>query len=573
MNKTVNQLVKQMKEKNDDWEWYPTTFEITEKVAEHLATKSNEFILSILDIGCGNGAFFEKLSRSNYLYCDDYKSPNFNYKLGTNYKKYGIEKSNILAEQLPEDVILLGSDFYTNTLIDKKVDVIFCNPPYSDYETWAEKIILEGNAKEIILVIPSRWIGSKRIEYALKKRKFTADIIGESNFFDAERKARARVTIISIKPDVVSLNGRSYGRDVTDPFDVWFENTFKFNAEKSNDSYFEEQKKQEEKKAEIVEKGDTAEMLVKFYNEDMQKLYDNYRALEKLDADIFKELKVDIKMLKESLKSRLQGLKNVYWDMLFKKYDKLTCRLTTEGKKKVTQKLQDNTSIDFTLDNIFQLTLWIIRHSNTLYDEQLTDFFFKLCNTENIHRYKSNKRWGDDEWKYLKESCVEYGSFRKDKAKKILKNIQLDYRIICTDWHNFDYGWNGKAQLTESCIEFLYDLSVIADNLGFRTDLELPENHWEEVNLSDWSNFDIHTKDGELFCNVKLYKNGNRHLKFNPAFMQKLNVEMARINGWVQDKSEVEKEFGLTKEQVERVWKSNIQIGIGESKLLGLPCA
>ena len=32
------------------------------------------------------------------------------------------------------------------------------------------------------------------------------------------------------------------------------------------------------------------------------------------------------------------------------------------------------------------------------------------------------------------------------------------------------------------------------------------------------------TTDGKLFCNVKLYKNGNKHIKFCKEFMQKLNV-------------------------------------------------
>lgn len=244
---TVNQLVKQMKEKNDDWEWYPTTFEITEKVAEYLATKSNGFIQSILDIGCGNGSFFEKLSRSKYIYVDDYKSPKFNYKLG-NYKKYGIEKSNILAEQLPEDVILLGSDFYTNTLIDKKVDVIFCNPPYSDYETWAEKIILEGNANTIILVIPVRWKNNERIKYALEKRKFETEVIGTYDFSDAERKARATVDVIVIKPDSEVYAGRSYRNKATDPFDTWFDTTFKFNAEQKTDDYLKKRKDKNRRK-------------------------------------------------------------------------------------------------------------------------------------------------------------------------------------------------------------------------------------------------------------------------------------------------------------------------------------
>lgn len=564
----VNVLVKEIKEKEEDFEWYPTTKEIVDCVAKRLSKTESITIRSILDIGCGNGSFFDKFDKNPYFFEDDYKSKNYSSKIVRNYSKYGIEKSNILAEQLPEDIILLGSDFYTNTLIDKKVDCIFCNPPYSVYDIWAEKIIKEGNTSNIILVLPVRWKTNERIKCAIEKRQFETEILGTFDFNNAERKARVTVDCVYIKADSEVYYGRRYNCKTTDPFDTWFDETFKFNAEKSAD--IPEYEKYEKKKQEIIASGDTVEMLVKFYNEDMEKLYNNYRALEKLDPEIFKELKVDIKMLKESLKVRLQGLKHIYWDLLFSKYDKITNRLTTEGKKKVTQNLQDNTAIDFTVENIFQLTMWIIRHSNTLYDEQLTDFFFKLCKSENIHRYKSNKRWNDDEWKYLKDQCTEYGNFRVDKAKKCLKFIQLDYRIVTTSWRNFEVDWS-RCRLSRDCIDFLYDLTVIADNLGYKLDLELPDEY-EEISMSDWSNVDVRTTNGELFCNIKLYKNGNRHLKFNPSFMQKLNVEMARINGWIHDKSEVEKEFGLSPSEVEKVWKSNIKIGIGDGKkLLGLP--
>ena len=54
--------------------------------------------------------------------------------------------------------------------------------------------------------------------------------------------------------------------------------------------------------------------------------------------------------------------------------------------------------------------------------------------------------------------------------------------------------------------------------------------------------------------------------------MQKLNVEMARINGWVQDKSEAIKEMDIPADVINSVWKTNLQIGIESGKkLLGLP--
>lgn len=564
---TVSQLVKEQHQQGEETEFYPTDFPMVQAVAEWLS-KHGEDTNSILDIGCGSGSFFDKLDKTDYFKSDNYGEKNYNSKLHKHYKKYGIEKSNILAEQLSDDIILLGSDFNTNTLIDKKVDCIFCNPPYSEYELWAEKIILEGNADKIVLVIPERWKNNEQIKEALFQRKYSYEIIGNFDFLNAERKARAKVDVIGIMPDSAKYEGRTYNNKATDPFDLWFDSTFKLNAEKTKESDYE---KAQQRKNEIIANGDTAEQLVTFYNADMQKLYDNYRALETLDADIFKELKVDVNMLKNSLRERLKGLKLLYWDLLFKKYDKLTTRLTTKGRDKVIKRLNDNTAIDFTLENIFQLTMWIIRHSNTLFDEQLTDFFFTLARSENIHRYKSNLRWNDSDWKYLKDKCYRNGWYRQEEARANLKNVMLDYRVIVTDWRNFDTTWHNR--LTDSCRDFLYDMSVIGENLGFHLDFKIPDKY-EDIDTDDWSNFDIMTTDGKLFANVKLYKNGNKHIKFCKEFMQKLNVEMARINGWIHSKEEAKEEFGYSESEINQFWNNNLKIGIGEgAKLLGLPQA
>lgn len=552
--KSTNQLVAEIKENGEDFEWYPTTAEIVRAFAVYVrdAYVKNDYGYggSILDVGCGNGGFFQKL-------CAD--------ETFKHIDKYGIEKSIILSEQLPDDVVLLGTDFNQQTLIDKKVDIIFCNPPYSEYETWAEKIILQGNCRAIALVIPTRWASNERIKYALERRNMKADVIGTYDFSNAERKARATVDLIFISSKINRLYATA--ETLKDPFDLWFDDTFKINAE--TDKYKTEfnSDREEKIKNELSVKGDTAEMLVQFYNRDMEKLYNNYRKLEEIDADLFNELKVNVPMLKDSLKTRLQGLKHIYWDLLFKKYDKVTSRLTSTGRRKVINRLNDNTAIDFTLENIFQLTLWIIKHSNTLFDEQISEYFYSLCNTENIHRYKSNKRWSDDDWRYMKENLYEYGHLKQEKVRQ-LKNILLDYRIVVTAFRNFETIW--RTKFTESCLDFLSDTVIIGKNLGFDIDFSLPESH-ADVNVDDWKNFNISTKDGKVFANVKLYKNGNRHVKFCKEFMQKLNVEMARINGWVQDKSEAMKEMDIPTDAIDSVWGTNLHIGIESGKkLLGL---
>ena len=149
-------------------------------------------------------------------------------------------------------------------------------------------------------------------------------------------------------------------------------------------------------------------------------------------------------------------------------------------------------------------------------------------------------------------------------------HIKLDYRIVIESWRNFDHSWGGRTFMEESCINFLNDTLVIANNLGFDTDFTVPVKGSEIIH-DNWKNFNINTKDGKLFANVKLYKNGNRHIKFCKEFMQRLNVEMARINGWVQDKAEAMAEMDIPAGVINAVWGSNLQIGIDRGReLLGL---
>lgn len=83
----------------------------------------------------------------------------------------------------------------------------------------------------------------------------------------------------------------------------------------------------------------------------------------------------------------------------------------------------------------------------------------------------------------------------------------------------------------------------------------------------------------QFYDKRKIYKlldigcgNGSFFNKFCKEFMQKLNVEMARINNWVQDKTEAMAEMDIPVDIINSVWGSNLQIKLTDGrKLLGLP--
>ena len=139
----MNQLILDLKEAEQDFEFYPTTDEILRKLASDL---KKDDLRSFLDVGAGSGKVFSFLQKE-----------------GFSCLWYAIERSDILLSKLPENVFVVGTDFNYQTLIDKKVDVIFSNPPYKYYRDWTRKIISEANAGIIYLVIPQRWKEDKRI--------------------------------------------------------------------------------------------------------------------------------------------------------------------------------------------------------------------------------------------------------------------------------------------------------------------------------------------------------------------------------------------------------------------------
>ena len=554
--KGIGSLVAELRRNGDDYEFYPTTQEIVNAVAPYFGG-------DVLDVGCGDGGFFRKYD----VWSESVGETTDRLHISN---RFGIERSLTLAARLPEDVFLLGTDFYAQTLIDKKVDCIFSNPPYSDFERWSEKLIREGNAKTIVLVLPKRWQNSDAIKTALSKRNMEAQVVGRFDFKDGERVARGEV-------DAIIIRGKSdkYGREeATDPFDAWFDETFKINAEKSGYKYDSEYIWRSDKVNRInslVEGSNVAETLVNLYHADMERLLATYRSIENIDGEVFRELKIDLGNVKACLKQKIDGLKHIYWDRLFQCYSTLTSRLTSASVNKIIGRLHDNTCIDFTYENICQLTLWVIRNSNKMFDDQLKSFYLELATPENITRYKSNRHWTDDEWRYLNEAKTWGGHWDAEKIKERLHHAVLEYRIVVQKYQNFDSYYNCPDN---DVLAFLRDICKIAKCLGLSCDVnQIPESKYEIDQSAqwNWSNFDLHYSDGRTLANVKLYKNGNRHLRFDKEFMRRLNIEAGRLFGWLREPKDAAEEIGVTAKEAEAAWRCNAHFSLDSgANLLGL---
>lgn len=495
----ISTIVKTLKENEQDFEFYPTTDEILNCIKLSVGAVLDVGFTnckSVLDIGAGTCKFKTFMS-------EFYK---FNY--------YAIEKSEILINNYSDDVIVLGADFHTNILYDKKVDVIFSNPPYSEYVEWTTRILKEGNATHIYMVIPSRWKENKQLNQVMDTLKIQHKILGTFDFLNAERSARAIVDVI----EFTKSTDEHYERD---PFSIWFNETFKASEEDD----FLKKYDRETIKNEIVSLStkDKVSLLCEYYNEEIRNVQDAFIKVCALSPKTLKAIGIDKKAVKIALKEQLNSIKIKYWNEFYNCLDVITDRLTHKTRYEMKERFNKHGAVDFTEQNVRAVLLWIVKNTYKYMESQLVDLFKHFSDFENIKKYKSNKRtFTADEWRWNKGDAVK-------------QKYSLDYRIIaCEHWNN-NYSW--KEEIDDRKAKTATDdICTIAFNLGFRCVEKQEVKEFGEK-------YYYYLSDGKPLFEVKVYKNGNCHYKFNTEFSKAFNIEAGRILGWIRNKEECKEEF------------------------------
>lgn len=505
MNPT-SALVNVLKDSGEDFEFYPTTDEIISSMVADIKDAVDSFheycshfrIGSVLDIGAGNGKVL-KAFQKNIEGCE----------------LYAIEKSLNLCNQLSGFAFVIGTDFQEQSLLSKQIDLTFCNPPYSEFEDWAVKIIRESASRIIYLVIPMRWTNSVRIADALKYRNAKYSIVGEFSFEDSEdRKARAVVNLIRIVMQ----------EDKDDAFDRFFDEQFSHLRARYEEANKEKIKEKKDVKFDYLIAGENlVEMLVEMYDKEMDHVRKNYETAGKLDVELLRELHVTPNNILACLKERLSGLKLKYWNELFSHMQAVTNRLTAKKRNMLLGTLNRNGHVDFTTNNTYAVLLWILKNANGYIDEQLMEVFDMMISKANVHNYKSNQRvFTYDRWRYNEEKPT---------------HIALEYRLVMDRAggirrSNFSF----ETGLEDRAADFIGDILTVAYNLGFNCNTVAPQlNDRRSWRSGERHVFDC-TYEGKKMelLEVRAFLNGNMHIRLNQKFALALNVENGRLRGWIK---------------------------------------
>ena len=521
---TTQALIAQVRGTEHDHEFYPTTNEIITalvRAINRLGDRRYDTKLdSVLDIGAGCGkvlrAFKDQL------------------KFG---ELYAIEKSIPLCKALPADVFIIGTEFHEQSLLAKQVAVTFCNPPYSEFESWAVKIIRESASRYVYLVIPTRWQDSEQIAAALAYREAQTKIIGEFTFAVSEdRPARAVVHLLQI----------ALATESDDAFDRFFDEQFA-GLKAKFDSVAVDVPHAPPEFTSLVVGPQYPDRLVELYNLELNHIRQNYDLVAKLDAALLKEFDVTPVRILGCLKARLAGLRNTYWKELFDHMQAVTDRLTAGKRRVLLEKLQRSGHVDFTPANIHAIILWVLKNANQYMDVQLIETFEKMVEQANVHNYASNRRvYEKQQWRY-----------GEDKPT----HVALEYRLVLQRCGGMNRDWRG-LELCESTATFLGDLLTVARNLGFTCETTDPRlsydgrRHWTGGKAAVFTAM-IDGQRATLF-EVRPFLNHNLHIRLHQQFALALNVEMGRLKGWLRTGAEAATE--LQEPEAAKFFQSNLQL-------------
>ncbi len=517
---TVAALVEDLKAAHEDFEFYPTTPEMIRCMIRHLERgyEMRRSIETFLDVGAGHGAVLKAV-----------------HEQWPSTDCLAVERSHILIAELVKFAKVIGTDFHEQTFIPKQVDVLFCNPPYSEYEAWTSRLIRECPAKHLYFIIPQRWKDNTTIGDAICFREAEVKVIGSFDFLDAERSARAKVDILHVEP--------KDERD--DLFDRFFLERFQHlqqNADDADKRKEAQRTRRTEEKHSLVKRDGLIGAMVALYDRDLKNLQENYDKIASMDMDLLGTLEVSVKAIIGTLKTKIDNLKDQYWTEMFQRLDSVTKRLTSKNRRTITERIGGFKAVDFTSKNIYAVVLWVIENANQYVDSQILAVFDDMLGSANIHNYKSNKRvFGEGDWRY------------NNKPENIT-HVSLDYRIVIESGYRgirktFSYRRNQKEYyLCEGASNFLSDLLTVATILGFDTACDDPRllerEHGESHYWSPGKSHTFKTTSGEDLIEAKAFLNGNMHIRMSQDLALALNVAVGKLRGWLRDHHQATSEFG-----------------------------
>lgn len=553
--KTVNSLVRELQQNGQDYEYYPTPLRLAGVIASHMQGKSifeeeldymylKERRTSILDICAGDGRFLKEIK-------EQFMELNHRFPRNTVSLK-ALEKSKILRDLWSNDIIPSGSDIHL--IKSPSAPVIFCNPPFSEYETIVSKILNESTYKSLYLLLPIGWRKNERINAIIKGKCLYPETIEKFDFkAESARPLRHKTTC-----ELFYIKGKAYNKS--------FEETKKGQVLENIIDHFSEVSEQKDVNSSMPT-AYTLTDIVTIHEESKSGLFKTFEGLARNNYKGASEIagKSAKSWLHETMQNAYLELENNSWNLVLSKLSPLNGIIHKTTRELLVDDIKAST--DFAEEPIQFYVKWLISNYQKIVDDQFISSYYLLMNPANSSRYKNNQQIFDKgNWSYNQK-----GKYKSFLIKKIITPIRNT-----TCYGKGIVGYEAELVLGEVLMGLLsgagytmlptffdYDHMLKHSEAVVRQSLKkgnedivnketshILQDYYDQIDNEGIAYGKAHPvigvdkhKNAKVLMYVYVYKSNTIHFKLEREFALVINLKFGKLKGWINNQQDAEDAF------------------------------
>jgi hypothetical protein len=110
-----------------------------------------------------------------------------------------------------------------------------------------------------------------------------------------------------------------------------------------------------------------------------------------------------------------------------------------------------------------------------------------------------------------------------------------------------DSNYKGElsGKLTPNAANKILDLIIVIESLGYKIGFDPFNNEWKRGKITKINGVSLTNNNDIEIMEVKVFQNGNIHIKLNKKILEKLNIIKGLLDGWITNVNEITDEFDV----------------------------
>lgn len=430
------------------------------------------------------------------------------------------------------NILSLSSSFETTTLVDKQVDVIFCNPSLEEYEICCKRIFEECLARYVFVVLPMEWKENAEIKAYAKANKFESDMVGAVGYVKDNKRAKAEFILFyhsSLSDRTILGHQLSKEYALGHLFQELDHYRFALITEEQEKKRAEIAKECEGKESEAI-----LEYLLKQYEREHNEFFANFKHLSKISSLFLSTIKVESEYIIDNTKSFERKLKRFYWSEYFSRVLDFNLLLTPKQQSDLLDEFAER-GVDFSRENTASVLAFSLKYCKERERENFIVFWEKLASEDNLVDFTN-----------LIANPKPYTHYAKEK---LFFKGKLKEKVVCTYAGSYeDYYPNHLRD-----VRIAYLLKILLQSLGYQ-DLSYRDSNKDLIKPND--RIDLPLGTSYLFAGEKqvakftAYKNRKLHIHFNQTTIALINLRVFIYLGWITNIKEAKESFDTLKSEL-----------------------